>query len=201
MHEEIHEVDEIVEELVTEHKSVKDILKEMKNVSEVMVDLAYSAILFNDDQLAEVVEDLEEEMNKLRYQIEIRTMVSARTPKDAGHLAGILRVAGAAEQISNSANSMANIVLRDINLHPALQKALEEADEIVAKMNVGKTSRLAGKSVDQIRADEKHGFDIIGIKRNKNWKFKFEDSAKIKIGDVVIVSGFKENVEALKAKK
>ena len=79
--------------------------------------------------------------------------------------------------MSNSANSMANIVLRDINLHPALQKALEEADEIVSKINIGKNSKLAGETVDQIRKNAQHGLDIIGIKRNKNWKFKFEDSA------------------------
>jgi len=105
----------------------------MKNISELMVDLAYSAILFNNDQLAEEVYELEEEMNKLRYQIETTTMLAARTPQQAIELQGILRVAGAAERIANSARDLATVVLRDIEPHPAIKAALEEADEIVRK--------------------------------------------------------------------
>ena len=52
MTEDIAEVDEILGELVKEGKSVKDLLTEMKNVSELMIDLAYSAVLFDNDELA-----------------------------------------------------------------------------------------------------------------------------------------------------
>jgi len=38
---------------------VRELLSEMKNLSELMIDLAYSAALFNDKELAEVVLDLE----------------------------------------------------------------------------------------------------------------------------------------------
>ncbi len=198
MGEEKYEVDEIIKELVETGKGVKEILKEMKNVSELMVDLAYSAILFNNDELAEEVKELEEEMNKLRYQIEIRTMVAARDPKDAGKLEGILRIAAAAERMSNAADSMADIVLRDIGLHPVVRDALKEAEEVVDRVIIGKDSKLAKKTVEDLRKNAKYGMDIISIKRGKNWIFKVDDSEKINAGDTLIVSGFKENVKALR---
>jgi len=197
MADETYEVDEIIEEYVKEKKGVKDILREMKNISELMIDLAYSAVLFDNDQLAEEVIELEEEVNKLRYQIEIGAMLSARTPEDAGKLAGILRVAATAERISNSAKELAELVLRDVELHPALQAALEEADEIVDRVVVKEGSELAGKTVGDLKENTKYAMDVIALKRKKSWMLDVPDETAIKGGDTLIASGFKESVSHL----
>ena len=44
-------------------KSVKDLLVEAKDASELMVDLAYAAVFFDDEKLAREVERLEERMD------------------------------------------------------------------------------------------------------------------------------------------
>ena len=44
---------------------VSDLLLEMKNLSELMIDLAYSAALFNDKELAEDVIELESRIDTL----------------------------------------------------------------------------------------------------------------------------------------
>src|SRR6266498_1886385 len=44
-------------------KNVKDLLVEAKDASELMVDLAYAAVFFNEENLAEEVEKLEERMD------------------------------------------------------------------------------------------------------------------------------------------
>lgn len=49
--------------------SIKDILIEMKNLSELMVDLAYSAVLFNSKDAANEVLKLENKVNSLNYEI------------------------------------------------------------------------------------------------------------------------------------
>ena len=49
--------------------SIKNILIEMKNMSELMVDLAYSAVLFNSKDAAEEVLKLENKVNSMNYEI------------------------------------------------------------------------------------------------------------------------------------
>ena len=49
------EVDELVDEAISEQRNAKDILIEMKDTSELMVDLAYSALLTNSKAIAEEV--------------------------------------------------------------------------------------------------------------------------------------------------
>ena len=58
--------------------SFKDVLVEMTDISELMVDLAYSAILFESREIAREVISLEERMNQLVYQARIQSILGSR---------------------------------------------------------------------------------------------------------------------------
>ena len=77
--------------------SVKDILIEMKDMSELMVDLAYSAVLFNNKAAAEEVLTLENRLNSMNYEIKKQSLVAARSLEDAEKLTTLLEIAEAAE--------------------------------------------------------------------------------------------------------
>ena len=122
--QDVEEVDEIVDNAISSHRNVKDILVEIKDTSELMVDLAYSALLTNSVDIAEEVQKLERQMDDLRYEIEAMLLLSARTPDDAADMSGILHVAVAAENIADSAEDIADVVLRGIGDHPIYKKML-----------------------------------------------------------------------------
>ena len=77
---------------------VNELLLEMKNLSELMIDLAYSAALYNDKDLAEDVLALERRVDTLAYLLDMEIMVASRDPKDAEAMVGITRVAGATDR-------------------------------------------------------------------------------------------------------
>jgi len=60
----------------------------LKDISELIIDLAYSAVLFDNDEIAEEVKYLEVRMDKLNYDIRMISMMAARTKEDAEQLAG-----------------------------------------------------------------------------------------------------------------
>lgn len=191
-----YEVDEIVKELVEQKLGVKELLRNMKDICELMVDLAYSAVLFNNDELAHEVKDLEEEMNKLRYQLEIRTMLATKNPEQAAKLAGILKLASAIENISNAAERMAEIVLRDIEVHPAVRDALLGAKEVVNIIEIKRGSKIIGKTIKDMRKVCR-GIHIIAMKKNSNWLIRVSEDEKITVNDHLIVSGTRESVAHL----
>ena len=93
----------------------------MKNLSELMVDLAYSAILFNSKAAAEEVIALENEVNAMNYEIKKESLVAARSYEDAEKLTALLEIAEAAESIANAAkvddtSDIANNSLGDLLL-------------------------------------------------------------------------------------
>ena len=56
---------------------VRDALTEMKDLSEVMIDLAYSATLFHDPDLAQQVLALERRIDDLTYILNMNLMLAS----------------------------------------------------------------------------------------------------------------------------
>ena len=79
-------------------RNVKDLLVELKDASELMVDLAYAAVFFNEEKLAQEVERLEQRMSGHLHRLRITAMLAARSQEDAEGMAAVLWIAHAIEQ-------------------------------------------------------------------------------------------------------
>ncbi|RLI90363.1 MAG: potassium channel protein [Candidatus Altiarchaeales archaeon] len=194
-----HEVDEIVERAVSHGRSVKDVLIEMKNTSELMVDLAYSSLLTNSREIAEEVQRLEKVMDDLQYEIEALLLLSARNVEEAADLAGILHVALAAENIADSAEDIIDVVIRGIGDHPIYQTMISESEEQIARIVVGPNSELVNKSLGELRLSKRIGAYIRAIRRGNRWIYHPDKKTVIKEGDILIVKGDKPAIESLRA--
>jgi uncharacterized protein with PhoU and TrkA domain len=169
---------------------VRELLVEMKNLSELMIDLAYSAALFNDKDLAEDVLELESRIDNLSYLLGIEVMVAARgDPRDAQALVGVSTVAGATDKISDAAADIAAIVTRNIGVHPIVGSIFERVEERLMKATVKDDSPLSGKRISKLDLAPRMGIDIIAIKRNKDWIINPKGSERILPGDILITRG------------
>ncbi|MEM4473368.1 MAG: PhoU domain-containing protein, partial [Candidatus Bathyarchaeia archaeon] len=97
--------------------SIRELLTEMKDTSELMIDLAYSAALFDSKELAEEVLELESYVDNLAYLLTMNAMLAARDAEDAETLLSVTMVANAADKISDAAADMTIIVLKGIGVH------------------------------------------------------------------------------------
>ncbi|MBX5321934.1 MAG: TrkA C-terminal domain-containing protein [Candidatus Bathyarchaeota archaeon] len=168
---------------------VRELLLEMKNLSELMIDLAYSAALFNDKELAEDVLELESRVDFLSYLLEIEIMLAARDPGDAEALTGVSTVASAADKISDAAADIAAIVTQNIGVHPIVGEIFEKVEERLMRVVVAENSILTGKSISELELAARMGVDIIAIRRNKDWIIDPKKDEKIMIGDALIARG------------
>src|ERR687897_3451740 len=121
---------------LSELERAVDILIEMKNLSEVAVGLAYSALLYYDAGLAREVVAIEDEMDEMRYRIERWVLLAARHMEDPSRLRGMLHLAIAAEAISDGTQEMVWMVEKGEEIHPVLSAAVGESDEVVLKLSV-----------------------------------------------------------------
>jgi uncharacterized protein with PhoU and TrkA domain len=178
---------------------VRDILLEMKNLSELIIDLAYSAALFNDKELAEIVLALESRIDTLAYLLDIEVMVASRgDPKDAEALIGVSKVASATDKISDAAADIAAIVTRNIGVHPIVGAMFEKVEERLMKATVKKESVLAGKQIGKLDLAAKMGVDIIAIRRNESWLIDPKKKERILGGDILITRGNPDGIKEFK---
>jgi len=179
--------------------SVREALTEMKDLSEIMIDLAYSAALFNSHELAEEVLELEKRVDYLAYIIDMNTMLAARDAEDAKHLTAVITVAAATNKISDAAADIASIVLKDIGIHPIVRKAFEQVEERLARAIVKPNSILVKKKLGDLELAAKIGVDVIAIRRHLEWIIDPSEGERILEGDVLIARGAPHGVDELKA--
>ena len=168
---------------------VRELLLEMKNLSELMIDLAYSAALFNDKELAEDVMELENRVDTLAYLLDMEIMIAARDSRDAETLIGVSTVAAATDKISDAAADIAAIVTRNIGVHPIVGAIFEKVEERLMKATVKEDSTIVGKQICELDLAARMGVDIIAIRRNKDWIIDPEDTERVFRGDILITRG------------
>lgn len=174
--------------------SMKKLLVKMKDTSELMVDLGYSAVLYDDRDLAMEVIRLEDKMDVYEYHAQVVAMLAARTVEDAETLSGLLQIVSAAEIISNAAGDIASIVLLDMGIPYELKKDLRLAEETVARAVVGAKSSIVGRSLDDISFETETGMSVIAIRRSESWIYDPEPNMVIRAEDILFARGHDEGV-------
>jgi len=178
-------------------KKIIDMLVELKDTSELMMDLAYSSILFNSKELAQEVQMLEERMDNLHTEFELLVLTRCVQPEESKHFLGLIRLGVVTEKIADAAAQIAGVVLRGLEPHPVLKLAIEEAEETVTLVHVSKKSSLVGKSLREAQIQEETGMWVLAVRRGERWVRPKPDTV-IEAGDVLIASGYTEGEEDLK---
>jgi uncharacterized protein with PhoU and TrkA domain len=178
--------------------SVREALTEMKDLSEIMIDLAYSAALFHSRELAEEVLELEKRVDYLAYMLDMNAMLAARDAEDAEALIGVANVAAATNKISDAAADIATIVLKEIGIHPIVREAFEKVEERLTRAIVKHSSILINKKLIDLELAAKIGVDIIAIRRRKEWIIDPSEDEPILEGDVLIARGAPLGIDELR---
>ena len=177
--------------------SVKDILIEMKNLSELMVDLAYSSVLFQNKDAAEEVLNLEDRVNSLNYEIKKQSLLASRSVEDAEKLTVLLEVAEAAETIGNAAKDLADLSIKGFEPHPVFKMVMEDSETNIYRMKIESGSDLINKSLGNILLSNRTGMRVISIRRDLTWIYGPNKDTIILEGDVLIVKGTEAGYDIL----
>ncbi len=175
---------------------VRETLIQMKDISELMIDLAYSAALFNNRELAEEVMELEAKIDDLVYLLNMNLMLAARDKYDAETLAGVAKVGSLTNAISDAAADIASLVIHGIEVHPVVREVFQRAEEHLARVVLSEDSILAGKTVDDLDLAAEVGVDIIAVRRGMHWHIN-PDKEILMPEDVLVARGTDEELKTL----
>lgn len=179
---------------------IETMLLDLKDTSELMIDLAYSSLLFNSNEIAEEVVSLEERMDELSAEIQDEIVNHGKESKeDLAKLTIILRLQMAIEDIANAAASIADVVVRGLADHPVLQMSIQESDVTINLAVVSEGSQMNGRTLGEVKLSSNSGMFVLAIKRGKQYIYGPGKSDRIQAEDVLIVRGPEDGVEWFKA--
>jgi len=179
-------------------EKIENLLLRLLDTSRTMIDLAYSALLYNDKVFAEEVLKLEEEVDELHTELELEALKLKRQEGEERGVLGLIRLGLSAEAISDAAASIADVVARGFEPHPILRVAFNEAEEGIALIRVDDGSELDGKSLDELELDEM-GIKILAVKKlGGRWIRNPPGNLIVSGQDLLMVSGYRDSIEELR---
>jgi uncharacterized protein with PhoU and TrkA domain len=181
-----------------EPKTVKELLVELKDASELMVDLAYAAVFFNEEKLAREVGRLEERMNGHLRRLRIMAMLAARSPEDAEGMAGVLWIADAIERIGDAASDIARVVAARLGIPDALRHDLRHADEMTARVKIRADASAAGRTLRDLSLPTETGMWVMAIRSGIEWRFDPGAEDVVSEHDVLLIRGPEEGVNLVR---
>ena len=158
-------------------------LAEAKDTSEIMVDLAYAAVYFNDPGMATEVSELEERMNDLVQDMRAVCTLAVRRPAEAEGMASVLQIISAIESIANAAVDVTRIVTHRLGIPQELIADLSNAEEVSHRVWVRDGSHMAHRPLKDLEITVQCGMRVVAIRRERSWMIDEID------GDLVLVPG------------
>jgi len=180
-------------------RSIREILTEMKNLSDLMVDLSYASLLLQNEELAERIHELESKMDELMFQIRTIAAVLTRDVHEARKITAILHVASVAEQISNATGDIASLVKRKERVPQVVRDALIVSDEKITSMKVGELSTLKDRKLLELKLASSIGVLVLAIKRRNRWMVPVNKETMLLADDVLVAKGPPDGVMILRA--
>jgi uncharacterized protein with PhoU and TrkA domain len=178
-------------------RNAKEILEDLRRISQIIVDLGYSAILQDNKDLAVEANILKRKINELSYEIRLSIIYASKgawtTRQEIEQLASVLQVGVAAKEISDGVEDLIAIVLRGKGIHPILRSVFGRK----YKMQLIKIPKDI-KEFPTSHLNISEEIDIEYVRREDVIKFgPLGDSFKIKPEDILLLSGPPEKVETL----
>ena len=174
-----------------------EVLIEMKNLSEVAVGLAYSALVFRDLGLAAEVRHLEDRLDEMKDRLELWVLRAASDKVDPSPLRGLLHLSQAAEDIGDQAQQMVWLIEQREEVHPILGLALGDSDDVVVRIPVAEGSEAAQAKLSELKLNIEPGFTVLAIRRGGQYIYRPRGYARLRPGDELIASGPDEGRELL----
>lgn len=166
-----------------------DLLVEMKNVSEATVGLAYSALVLRDRRIADAVEQLGNRLDEMKDQLELWVLRASASYVDPASFRGLLHLSQAAEELGDAAQQMVWLVVRQEDLHPILQLAMGDSDEVVVRVPVGAGSEAEGRVLASLHLEVDPGFHVLAVCREGRYLYRRRNQVTLESGDELIASG------------
>ncbi len=171
-------------------KTVEDIVLEIKDKSELMIDLAYSSILYDNKTIAKEVYDLEDLIDNCYECLQKLTLEHVENKKlSVNDALTVLRLAETAERIADAAQEIADVELRDVELHPILKLSIRDSDVVFTRVEVNDSSILCNKTLGELKLSSETGMIVIAIRHDDKWLYGPNKHTKINAHDVLYAKG------------
>ncbi len=169
---------------------IDGMILELKDNTDLMVDLAYSSLLYHNTEIAEEVIVLSHKMADLADRIQDMLADAAKSsPEEVSRAIVTVRLMDSILDIAEAAESVADAVIRGLADHPVIAMSIRDADTTICLAKVADNSILAEKSFGQLSLATRSSMFVIAVRRGTDYIFGPDRNEIIHADDILIAKG------------
>lgn len=169
-------------------RTLKAMLAAAKDTSELMLDLSYATLAYEDLDLADEVPRLHQRLGDLIHDMREVCLMASRSSADAAGLAPFLQIVAAIDLLGTQAVDIAKIVTGRLGLPAGMRADLAEAEEVTERLTVQPASHLDGTTVRDAELAV-YGVRLLAVRHGHSWAFDPADDEPLVAEDVLLVRG------------
>ncbi|MHA2278890.1 MAG: PhoU domain-containing protein, partial [Candidatus Kariarchaeaceae archaeon] len=153
-------------------------------------------VAMNDNELAQKVLDMEEELDEIIQNMFRHTALSIRSHKDADDLNLYFHLGSAINTISDASANIAELVTENINSFIGHDDLIDALHDTVDAIPIDQSSKFFNKTEKELDLKEKLGVDIMALKRGDDIIFGADEI--FVDNDVLYLRGANPSIEIVK---
>ncbi len=174
-----------------------EILTNLKNLSQIIMSLAYCSIFFNDETLYKEMEELDEKIDYLKSLLIMQASLATRDGEDAEKMISVFDMAASVDKISEISLDIAKLAYEHISIDIGDYLFINSATNFIYVIQVHSKSPFIGKTIDELYDLVGQIFDIVAVKRNKKFIISPSEDFTVEDGDKLYIKGFTEAIRKI----
>lgn len=164
-------------------QNIKENILQMKNMSELMLDLAYSAIFLGDERITREVDSLSEKIKQLENET-VKYVFRIKESDEKRIL--LLDMVDHVKDIAIAARHIALLAKRSKDFPTVIKDILKDSDERVVAEKISSASSLGNTTVGQLKLRTHVGIRVIAVQRRDMWYFGITREFGLAAGDLLV---------------
>jgi len=170
---------------------VKDILKEMKNISDLMIDLAYYSAMYRDEALVDEIIKLGDYVHRLELQLMMQAAIAVRSAHEAERMLSVLLLSRSFAKISDATVEIAKIARSKLTLN--LPAHVMTMDKFVCRIRIMAGSWADGRKLGELYRKSNALLNVALVRSKGKWVIEPDISYLLKEQDVMFAIGLRSN--------
>lgn len=176
---------------------LNELLIELKNLSQILMSLAFCSLFFNDESLYREMEELDEKIDYLKSLLIMQASLATRDGEDAERMLSVFDMASSVDKISEVSLDIAKLAYENLSIDIGDYLFINSATNFIYAIKVNRESPFNGKDLDEIFDMVGQIFDVVAVKRDKRFIISPSEKFTFKEGDKLYIKGFTETIRKI----
>lgn len=171
-----------------------ELLSQLKNLSQILMSLAYCSIFFNDDTLYMEMMELDDKIDYLKSLMIMQASLAIRGGEDAERMLSVFDMAASVDKMSEVSLDIAKLAYENLSIDIGDYLFINSATNFIYVIEIGINSPFNGKTIREALDLVKQIFDVVAVKRGRSFIISPSEDYTFGLEDKIYIKGFTETI-------